>query len=112
MAVIYDGTLPNRMVEYINLLLYDFSEAIEMHKLPDDWSQWSEHWLRDYTSMAEDCQGYPYTHKSKSYAILRRNDPIEPLFLFLKTQREKQAVLEAFPDLILNASPFRTIIRP
>lgn len=112
MAIIYDGVLQDRTVEYIDSLLHNFGEVLEMYKLPDGWTEWSEANMEDYVTIAEDCQGQPYGHKSKSYGLVRRNDPGEPLFVFFKTRKEKQLVMDAFPDLVLNESPFTTIIRP
>jgi hypothetical protein len=47
--------------------------------------------------------------KTKHYCIIRRESKDEPLFLFLKTQKEKDAVVRDFPDLIVNEFPFKTV---
>lgn len=110
MSIIYDGLLQTYVAEWIRDAADEFGHAIEMSSLPPNWNEWIKENLEDYTASSENCMGQKTIMQSKVYCLVRRHDNTEPLFLFLKTQKETDAVLQGFPDLVVNKSPFRTVI--
>lgn len=111
MPIIYDGFLQSHIVRWINDFADDYGHVLELSSLPPNWMEWTEKNLDDYHISREDCQGHPYSDKTKKYGLIRRDQADEALFLFLKSQKEKAAVIRDFPELIVNESPFKTILR-
>jgi len=110
MSIIYDGVLQTYVAEYIKDTLKDYGHVIEMYSLPPNWNEWIKDNLVDYTSTSENCMGQSSVRQTKSYCIIHRQDKSEPLFLFLRTQKEKNAVVQAFFHLVLSEKPFKTLI--
>lgn len=110
MSIIYDGLLQTYVAEYIKDAAKKYGHAIEMRSLPPNWNKWTDENLVDYTITGTTCFGGPSSRETKMYCVIHREDKTEPLFLFLKTEKERDAVVRAFPDLVVNENPFRTSI--
>lgn len=69
--------------------------------------------FRLYPITREDCMGNSYTTTTKSYCMIRRDSDdrvIRDGFLLLRSKDEYQEIVDNFPDEIISANPFKTII--
>lgn len=111
MSLIYDGFLNTEVADSIKSASKNYNEVIEISSLPPNWSDWAKDNLIDYNLRSENCMGQSYVKKTKMYSIVSRwADKDQPLFLFFKTAKEKNAVAESFPELVVNLHPFKTIV--
>lgn len=110
MQLIYDGFLRRHQINWIVQMMDEYSEVLEMSELPSNWSEWIKDNLIDHHISREDCMGRVYADKTKHYSIVRRDNPGEPFFIFFKSQQEKDAVIHDFYDLVVNRSPFKTVV--
>jgi len=107
MALIYDGLLKTITAENVANAAIEYGYVLEMQSLPKNWAMWYEENLIDYPIQREGCMGELYFTQTKMYSIVQREKG-EPFFLFLKTKKEKDAVVRDFPDLIVSENPFKT----
>lgn len=107
---IYNGGLSDRTVEYIESAFETYSYALEIKQMPANWLEWIKDNLLDYSISNEDCQGNVTTVLTKAYCQVWKGSTTDSIFLFLKSLVEKKAVIEAFPELIVDKEPFKIII--
>jgi len=108
MPLIYEGPLSDEITNYISSMLKQYNYVIEISSLPDNWHEWSNENVISYDAITEDCMGRSCSHKTKMYAIVNINK--ESAFLLFKAKEEKDAFVHDFPDLVINETPFRTLI--
>lgn len=110
MQIIYNGFLQQHIYEYIVDISKEFGYALEVETLPENMAKWVKNNLDTHTIIGENCQGQPSSYETKMYAIVRRDVIDDPLFLFFKTQKEKDKFIEDFEDLIINKEPFQVMM--
>lgn len=107
MRYIYDGLLPEYIAGYIRDMAQTHHFVVELADLPPNWSEWHEANFKNYSFEDENGYGQKYTRTSKMYGLV--SGPTTR-FLFLKSEEERQMVLKAFPELVVNERPFKTAI--
>jgi hypothetical protein len=108
MRFVYDGFLSAQTAGFVEDMSRSYGHVVELARLPTDWHTWQEAHLTDYTQACETCMGQAYTRTTKMYALVHNGD--RSVFLFLKSQPEKDAVVRAFGELLVSAEPFRTLV--
>lgn len=107
MKYLYDGVLPEHIAGYVRDMIQTYHFVVELSDLPLNWSDWHDANLKNYSYEDENCNGQKYTRTSKMYGLV--SGP-KTRFLFLKSEEELQMMLTAFPELVVNEKPFKTMI--
>lgn len=103
--LIYDGYLSERAVHGVVHSGKEYEHWIELSSWPDGFYEWSKENLPKYPIAGEDCMGgETLRHGTLSSWVDQR-------FLGLKTADEKQRVIKAFPEYVVNADPFRVALK-
>lgn len=98
------GVLSQRELDYIPDMLKKYPFAIELkHSLNHKWTNEN---LLLYDDVAEDCMGNNYSRKTQMWGYIQREDSG---FMFLKSKKEYQLIVDTFPELIIDKNPFKTI---
>lgn len=110
MRYLYDGFISERMAENIEDMAKSYGYVVEISQWPQNWYEWQKANLKDYPHVTEDCMGQSYTEQRKHYGFVQEDFNQRPMFLFLKSQEEKNYFIRDFPKLVVNESPFKTVV--
>ncbi len=109
MQYIYDGLLTEHVASSVKTFAQKYPFPVELAEMPPDWSEWNKVNLTDYTQSHRTCAGQECDRVTKLYGLVRREKG-QSLFLFLKSLEEWCSVVRAFPGLVVNEKPFKTLI--
>lgn len=112
-SLLYDGVLSSHERRSIIDALDKYPHAIEANAFPGSTEFHRVYDDRTWTHFGEDCMGGNYTQERKGvpYCIVWKNFPKnEGCFILLPDQNAYDRFLEAFPQLVVNAKPFKTVL--
>lgn len=113
MAFLFDGFLSTATQRRLELRASEYAYAIyakdvtKLMKLALD-----EGLFLDYMVRREDCMGQAYQAPSHCYCTIPRHneDGSKDGFLLLRSKAEYDSIVRHFPDEIIDANPFKTIV--
>lgn len=111
MPYIYDGVLTQHVIDSSKSMMQKYPFPVEMRG-PFPSHDWMEATLQKYDWWQEDdMSSKMYPRNSILWGCYHEHSGKgSPSFLFLKSEEDHRRVVAAFPDQIVNAKPFRTII--
>ena len=106
----YDGILTEQTLDHVQDCARKYPFAIEMRSFPGHHETNAIFPERSFTTHGEDCMGQPRSHHRDGipYALLPR-DGAGTTFVFLPDADAHDRICAAFPDLVIDATPFRTV---
>ena len=112
---IYDGFLPKDVTDSVRDMSRRYPFCVEVSAMPEH-RRWEAVFAdMSYTVHGEGCMGEPTssTRKGVPYGFVHRDfmsDGVTEGFLFLPSEAVRQTMLAMFPELVVNPSPFKTLI--
>lgn len=108
MSYIYDGALGSDTVHSIHDMMKRYPYPLELCCFPG--ARMPK--LPRHPVERENCMGGTYASTTQMWGLVHKDfrNQSAGCFLFLCSPEEKKSVMEAVPDLIVNAEPFKTVI--
>lgn len=105
---VYDGALSPTTVRSIRDMMDRYPYPIELRAFPG--ARMPK--LPEHPIVRDDCMGASYASTSQFWGLVHKDFAHQETgcFLFLYSPAEKKTVLDAVPDLVVNAEPFKTTI--
>jgi hypothetical protein len=112
--LLYNGPLSEDVTGWILSAMDDYGFVIEIDKTKlhhPDFLTWHKN-NPEYPSTKENCMGQKYTVMEQHYCWISRDFSADGnvVFLFFKSSDEKEGFLTNFPNCVISAEPFQTVI--